>query len=128
MKNGDYNIVIAPPEYPGKKYRGRYCYEHRLVFWQTHGRLPDPGEVVHHKDEDKRNNVPKNLEDKPGPDHTRHHHKSAATVIVRCHYCGKEKVILKRKLGGKKWAGLKYIYCDNKCQAKKQFPGSSIGR
>lgn len=31
MKNGDYILVIAPDWYRGKRYRGKYCYEHHLV-------------------------------------------------------------------------------------------------
>lgn len=35
VKNGPYELVIAPEEYPGKKYRGRYAYEHRVNYWRA---------------------------------------------------------------------------------------------
>ena len=28
MKNGDYNLVKAPKDFQGIKYRGKYCLEH----------------------------------------------------------------------------------------------------
>jgi hypothetical protein len=41
---------------------GRRVYLHRHI-WETHnGRQLDDGEIVHHKDENKRNNDPANLE------------------------------------------------------------------
>ena len=45
MINGDYILVVAPPDYPGVKYRGRYCYEHRLVWWKEHNFLPKDDEI-----------------------------------------------------------------------------------
>ena len=41
MKNGDYILVKAPTNYPGKKYRNKYCYEHHLVYWQHYGIIPN---------------------------------------------------------------------------------------
>ena len=42
MKNGDYNLAIAPPDFPGKKYRGKYCSEHVLNYWLANGIVPGP--------------------------------------------------------------------------------------
>ena len=33
MINGDYILVVAPDDYPGVRYREKYCYEHYLVYW-----------------------------------------------------------------------------------------------
>jgi HNH endonuclease len=73
MKNGPYTLVLAPDGYPGKRYRGKYCYEHILVFWQTHGRMPKPGHIVHHANENPRDNDPENLEEVFGGYHVAMH-------------------------------------------------------
>jgi hypothetical protein len=76
MRNGPYILVIAPDEYPGKRYRGRYAYEHHLVWWQNTGQLVPPGFDLHHKDEVKTNNVFQNLELKTHGGHVADHNRS----------------------------------------------------
>jgi hypothetical protein len=46
--------------------------EHRVIYEQHHGPIPD-GWHVHHIDEDKTNNDPANLEALPWPEHKRRH-------------------------------------------------------
>lgn len=91
MKNGDYILVIAPDDYPGKRYRGRYCYEHYLVYWRTHGVLPKPNETIHHKNENKHDNSPDNLELRTRGNHTAMHGRERGITMVelRCPTCGK---------------------------------------
>ena len=86
MKNGPYTLIVPPDDYPGKRYRGRYAYEHRVVFWQVHGRLPQRGHVVHHKDEKKRSNDPNNLEEKTVQQHNADHN-IVESVPVKCGLC-----------------------------------------
>lgn len=50
-----------------------YVYEHRLVAERTLGRRLMAGEVVHHRDENKQNNIPDNLEVVTRPEHNFHH-------------------------------------------------------
>lgn len=52
-----------------------YRYEHRVVMERVLGRPLRSGEVVHHKDGDRTNNAPKNLEVM-----RRHHHDSHETL------------------------------------------------
>lgn len=53
-----------------------YAYEHRLVAEKKIGRRLAPGEIVHHKDENKQNNEPDNLEVVAGiAEHFVHHRK-----------------------------------------------------
>lgn len=58
----------------GKSYRKRGGrHEHRVVMEEKLGRALLPGEIVHHRDETKRNNAPDNLELTNRRDHARHH-------------------------------------------------------
>jgi len=88
LKNGDYLLVVAPEEYPYKKYRDKYCYEHRLVYWLNFGEIPEDYEI-HHKDENKHNNNIDNLELMSGEEHRRKHYskKGRTVVLLKCPVC-----------------------------------------
>jgi len=73
MRNGPYELVVAPADYPGKRYRGRYVYEHHLVWWQHTGEVVPEGHVVHHKNEHKRDNRFDNFELQAKPLHDAAH-------------------------------------------------------
>ena len=90
MKNGPYILVVAPENFPGKKYRGRYCYQHHLVWWTHNGTVPAAGEIIHHKDGDKHNNEISNLELMDGRKHNHLHRQPRIMVKFRCPWCGKE--------------------------------------
>lgn len=53
--------------------RNGYVPEHVLVMEKLLGRYLEPGECVHHKDENKENNRPDNLELTTNAEHARHH-------------------------------------------------------
>ena len=89
MRNGEYTLIVAPDDYPGKKYRGRYAYEHIVAFWKSNGRLPQLGHVVHHKNEKKRSNEPNNLEEKTVGQHNTDHN-TVKPVQTVCGLCGIE--------------------------------------
>lgn len=90
MKNGGYELVVAPKDYPGKKYRGRYCYEHHLVWWENTGTIPKHDEVIHHVNENKRENRFENLEKKKRTDHDHYHgsRRKRQIVTIKCPSCG----------------------------------------
>ena len=73
MKNGKYTLILPPIEFTGKRYRGRYAYEHTVEFWKKEGRLPRSECVIHHIDGDYRNNKWDNLEEINKGEHARHH-------------------------------------------------------
>ena len=115
MINGDYILVVAPENYPYKKYRDRYCYEHILNYWLEYGEIPE-GNQIHHKDENKHNNNPNNLESLSAYDHKYIHAKTGVTmVILKCPSCG--KVFEKRKGHTHLTKSRKSVYtaCSRKC-------------
>lgn len=76
------NLAYCSPQCHGGAQRGRGTrgyvkrgarHEHRIVAEQTLGRPLRKGEVVHHKDEDKHNNSPDNLEVLSQAEHMQRH-------------------------------------------------------
>lgn len=56
-------MIVPPEDYTGKRYRGRYAYEHIVEFWKREGRLPKDGYVIHHKNGNKHDNSWGNIEE-----------------------------------------------------------------
>lgn len=54
-------VLVKQFDHP-RRDRHNYVREHRLVMEEMIGRYLEPGEVVHHKDGNKQNNAPENLE------------------------------------------------------------------
>lgn len=124
MKNGPYELVIAPPEYPGRLYRGRYVYEHHLVWWQNTGEVPGEGFDVHHRNKNKRDNRFLNLEKKTHADHSREHglEKSLTPIQAVCGYCEEILFIPPRKYRARmKQSKSGVLYCGYSCQMKAKW-------
>ena len=88
MRNGEYELVVAPDNYPGKKYRGKYCYEHALVWWRGTGKMPSNIELIHHINGNKRDNRLGNLEVLTVQEHNKYHSSGRTVVKLRCPNCG----------------------------------------
>ena len=118
MRNGPYELVKAPENYPGKLYRGKYCYEHRLVWWENTGELPDENEVVHHINEDKTDNRFENLEVLARENHGSLHGEDINATYVKlvCPCCGDEFV--KRRNQTHLVKPNKASYCSQSCIGK----------
>lgn len=97
MKNGQYTLVIAPVDYPGRKYRERYCYEHHLVWWQSTGEVISEEEIIHHINGKHRDNRIENLKKRLRVDHAREHTLARGRTMVRLHCptCG--NIFVRRK-------------------------------
>ena len=123
MRNGEYNLVVAPDNYTGMKYRGKYCYEHHLVWWMNTGITINDDQIIHHLDENKRNNLFVNLELHTRKDHGRMHglERKAETIETNCIECKISFVITNRdyKRRAKK-VGENNLCCSRSCQVKKQ--------
>lgn len=101
MKNGQYELITPPGDYPGKRYRGRYAYEHRVAWWRRTGKNPDnfPGHVVHHKNDQKRDNDPLNVKLIGRSAHSAHHARPVTMRRFVCENC--DKVFEKRAEGAR---------------------------
>ena len=133
MRNGPYELIVAPEDYPGKRYRGRYAYEHHVVWWLKTGDLIPDGWVIHHKNEDKRDNRFRNLELKTVAVHTSEHQKPAEMQILKCTWCKEKFEKPVRYVKSKKKQGQKRFYCCRSHQVsdqqkrRKSIRGSSVG-
>lgn len=67
-----YPLVRVGKDHPLADPNG-YCREHVLVMSSYLGRPLEPGELVHHKDEDKQDCRIENLDLTERPEHARHH-------------------------------------------------------
>ena len=119
MKNGEYNLVIAPSDYPGKLYRNRYCYEHYLIYWQIYGIVPNKNQIIHHKDGNKRNNNIDNLVLMDRIEHIILHdtQKKKKMVLLKCPVCEKEFSREKRQTHLVK-SKINVTYCSRSCMGK----------
>jgi hypothetical protein len=89
--------------------------EHRYVMAHLLGRPLTSKEIVHHKDENKRNNEPSNLEIVLKKDHAKLHAKGRTMTDIICSGCG---CIYKRELRNhscKVKSGQKNFYCSRSC-------------
>jgi hypothetical protein len=87
-KGGGYVYCRTDPSHPRANSNGLYPL-HRVLAENRLGRLLEPEEVVHHRDEDKTNNDPSNLEVLTRSAHSAHHRPEVAKVACECPVCGK---------------------------------------
>lgn len=76
--------ALHKPEHPGADAKG-YVREHILVAEAVLGRFLTAHEVVHHKDGDKTNNKPENLEVMSRREHAGHHARAGDTGWAKYH-------------------------------------------
>lgn len=121
MRNGPYIMQVAPLGYPGKKYRGRYAYAHHLVWWQVHGMVPGPDEVLHHLNENKHDNRIENLCLLTRRAHGHHHgEKQRVEETVKCGFCGKPFSAASSRLAARRKRNAGKLFCSRSCGASGQ--------
>jgi hypothetical protein len=94
--NGGYSFIVAPAGYSGSLYRGKYAYEHHVVWWFYHGNAPQRGEDIHHRDGNKLNNTIRNLALMPKAEHAALHASSGVTRINQFHKLNRDFSIFMR--------------------------------
>ena len=116
MSNGDYNLVHAPDDWPGKKYRGRYCLEHHYVYWRYTGIVPLKGQCIHHRNGDTKDNRFNNLVLTTQEAHGRHHgFRPVKMVVLVCPNCGKVFTRKRRNTHLMSWRQSKRTFCSHRC-------------
>jgi hypothetical protein len=121
MKNGPYELLVAPENYPGKKYRGRYAYAHHISYWTAFGVTVLPGQVIHHLNGDKMDNRIENLDLTTSSEHSKMHGKKKPYTI-NCVSCKKDFDILPSKYRTRlRRNKSSYVFCSTSCGAKFQF-------
>jgi hypothetical protein len=121
MRNGPYILRVAPENYPGKRYRGTYAYEHHLVWWQAHGVVPGPDEVIHHQNGDKHDNRIENLGLLTRKAHAEHHgEENRVLETATCAFCGAEFSALPSRLAARRKQNDGRLFCSRLCGAKAQ--------
>ena len=118
MKNGNYILVKAPEDFPGKKYRGRYCLEHHLVYWQKYGVVPNKDQIIHHINEDRFDNRVENLKLESRSKHSKYHSgmRGRKYLTIICPNCGKEFDLPYNRSFAQK--GYSYTCCSESCKGE----------
>ena len=92
MKNGKYELIIPPKNYPGKRYRNKYAYEHIVCWWKKTNELPMPGMEIHHINGNHRDNRFDNLTLVTKEQHQKIHAelRKKESITLSCDKCGKK--------------------------------------
>ncbi len=85
IKKGDYVYALVP-DHPNATKSG-YVLMHRVVMENHLNRLLDKDEIIHHKDENKKNNDISNLEITDIASHARLHNYKGRKFKAKCSYC-----------------------------------------
>lgn len=122
MRNGPYILIVAPEDYPGKKFRDKYAYEHSVVYWRHHNKIATKGYVIHHKNHNKHDNKIENLELVLESKHLAQHAQKPWTyVFANCTLCN----CVFRVKGAHYRSRIKVnrgkIYCGRNCQIKSLY-------
>lgn len=114
VKKGDYNYAKVP-DHPNATKNG-YVLEHRIVMENHLQRLLTKGEVVHHINENKKDNRLDNLEVMYTKDHMKHHQsmKGRTMLLLKCPECSVLFTRERRQCRGTKGSG--FTSCSRRCR------------
>lgn len=95
-----YVLIYVGKKHPMADVRG-YAYEHRIIAAKKAGRMLSPIEIVHHRDENRKNNSDENIILEPSIAHHKLHHRKYGknrvpgeeNSIIKCQ-CGCNKSML----------------------------------
>ncbi len=115
-KCGGYKAIYCP-DHP-RAWSTGYIHLHVVVAEMKLGRFLNAGEHVHHKNENKMDNDPSNLDVLTPQAHNAIHHPERAPLLMVCAECGKE---FERKFNQRpKAKGYKNQFCSRSCNGRFQ--------
>lgn len=100
--------VVYYPKHPFARKGSGVVYLHRIIMENHLGRYLKQDEHVHHKDENRSNNVIENLELITNSEHIKHHNPINPQKIKFCAECKKEFKADK----------IRNLYCSTECYSK----------
>lgn len=120
-QGGGYRYCRTEPPHPKRNSNNLYPL-HRVLMENKLGRLLEKGEIVHHKDGDKRNNIIDNLEVLSNVEHAKLHAKRVSRITIKCPICGRLfKMRLKLAKIRFKQSKQKKLFCSHSCGTIYQF-------
>ena len=126
-RGGGYQYCRTEPRHPRANAKGLYPL-HRVLAENKIGRLLEKHEIVHHKDEDKDNNDPSNLEVMTRAEHSRLHMENTP-IEHECAVCGTEfklsTSVSRQRLRRSKYGKL---FCSKSCGTKHRHQVESKNR
>lgn len=119
MKQGKYNLIKAPVGFPNKTKR-KYVADHHVIYWKHYGIAPKKGEVIHHINNNGRDNNIKNLLLLSAKDHNILHSKERKKdkVKIKCIGCKKICFISHKNYRNNKKRNKYGFFCNLKCSGK----------
>lgn len=117
-----YYLGVHRPDHPKANSAG-YVHVHRLVMEEKLGRYLLSGEIVHHKNENKHDNSPENLEVLTQAEHARHHQlkKPETEIKLTCPTCSTSFWRLLRRTHFVK--GGNQTFCSRRCNGLYRLRG-----
>ena len=125
MKNGSYDLVVAPLEYTGKKYRNRYIQKSHLIWWNHTGEVVEAPYLIHHKNENIRDDRFENLEKKHIQKHN-FEHNYIESIETKCTNCDKIIILRPSDYRYRKNKNKNGLFCSVRCSAIKQWVRNSM--
>ena len=104
--------LVFVPGHPTAQATG-WAREHRYVWWENYGAIPE-GHIIHHKNRDKTDNRPKNLECLTMSAHTKTHLPETKPFLDKHRHIGTQALV-EMNTGGPAWNAGTAEYWDLIC-------------
>lgn len=117
ISNGEYNYCVVTPDHPKANIHG-YILHHRVVMENNLGRVLESHEIVHHINENKKDNKVENLQVMTAVAHSKMHGLEQGRLLIelKCPECS--QTFIRRKGQTYLQKGSKWTACSASCRGK----------